>query len=444
MKHKKKPSLILLALLMWISISPFSQANPGGSPIIWADERQLTFDPVYWMIDPDTGKNITYYETDFDALSSVAATKDSKIWIVWQTDETGDDEIFYKVYNMKTGKWTNDTQLTSHPNYDVGPSILQTSDGKIWVFWTTNRVGNYEIFYTTTSDNGASWSTETPATTDPRSDVSPAVAQASDGKIWLVWSRKAATGNQDIYYKTYNGTSWSDDVQLTTHTNLDETPAVMQAKDGKIWVFWSRSMPDALTQIWYKSFDGSSWSSETQLTTEEKDNMDPAAFVEQDGTIWVMWQSKEQTGQATWDLFYKISLDNGTTWSLPIQFTTHKEDDLWPSATQAPDKSFWIVWTSNRPDSNGNDNVDLYLKFSFPGDVTGPSGVPDGIIDVLDLDAIKKAMPTTPSSLGQDPPGQAAPPWEWGEWNPNCDLYVDGTINILDLVIAAVNYGRHA
>jgi len=431
MKHKKTLSLILLTFLtLTILMIPSPLASPGSGPIIWTEDRQLTFDPVEWDIDPETGKNITTYYTDFDLSPSITATKDNKIWVVWETDETGNEEIFYKIYAVKTGKWTNDTQLTFNPNYDFGPAILQTLDNKIWVFWTSNRSGNNETFYKVTSDNGASWSTETQVTNDPRSDVSLAATQANDGRIWLVWSRETATSSQDIFYKTYNGTSWSDETQLTTNTNPDRSPSVVQAKDGKIWVFWSQYMTDTHEQICYKTFDGSSWSSEAQLTSDPKDNLNPTALAEQDGTLWVLWQSKEQQVPATWDLFYKISLDNGVTWSLSsIQFTTDKKDDIQPSVTQALDKSLWVVWTSNRLDSNGNSNVDLYYRVSLLGDINK-----DGIINTQDLDMIARAMATDPNW----PHGTG-----WNQWNPDCDLNVDNQVDIEDLVIAIVNYGRH-
>jgi len=432
MKHKKTLSLILLTLsTLIIIITPSPLASPGSGPIIWSGDRQLTFDPVEWDIDPETGKNITTYYVDFDLSPSITATKDNKIWVVWQTDETQNDEIFYRIYNFNTGTWTNNTQLTFNPSYDLGPAVLQAKDGKIWVFWASDRTGNYDIFYKVTSDNGASWSTEIQMTNDPRTDVHAAVAQASDGKIWLVWSRETATTSYDIFYKTYNGTSWSDETQLTTNTDSDQLPSVTQAKDGKIWVFWSRYMPDTHEQICYKTFNGSTWSSETQLTSDlNKDSMYPAAFVEQDGTIWVFWQSKEQQVPATWDLFYKISLDNGATWSLsPIQFTADKKDDIQPSVTQALDKSLWVVWTSNRLDSNGNSNVDLYHKVSLLGDLDK-----SGIINTIDFYIIGKAMATTPAW----PSGTG-----WNQWNSECDLNIDNIVDIEDLAIATVNYGKH-
>jgi len=63
-----------------------------------------------------------------------------------------------------------------------------------------------------------------------------------------------------------------------------------------------------------------------------------------------------------------------------------------PSATQLPDKSIWIVWTSNRLDSNGNPNIDLYIQISLLGDVDK-----NGVIDITDVDMIKRALATDPT-----------------------------------------------
>lgn len=429
MKLRNASQAITPAVLIFIILmAHVPMAKPSSSALIWSDERQFTYDPTYTYEDPETGKNITEYYIYFDIAPSVMATQDNKVWIAWQTDEFGEDEIFYKILN---GTWSDKVRITHNANYDMGPAILQTSDHKIWVFWTSDRTGNNEIFYKVTSNFGASWSADTQATDDTRSDQSPTVIQANDGKMWLVWSRRTGTSNKDLFYKTFDGTTWSDEFQLTTNTNLDESPSVVQAKDERIWVFWSQYMPDTHYQICYtKSSDGSTWSSEAQLTTEPKDNMSPAALVEIDGTMWVFWQSKEQRTQATFDLFYACSFSNGSSWSSFVQFTADREDDIQPAVTQAPDKSIWVFWASNRLDSNGNDNVDLYQKTTLLGDVNK-----DGIVDIADMDIIKRALLTTPA----DPPGTG-----WDQWNPECDLNVDNIIDVQDLATASVNFGRQA
>jgi len=58
------------------------------------------------------------------------------------------------------------------------------------------------------------------------------------------------------------------------------------------------------------------------------------------------------------------------------------------------------------------------------GDVTGPAGVPDGKVNVLDLAAVLVKFGTTPASPN---------------WNPNMDLNKDGVVNMKDLAIVLKN-----
>jgi len=432
MSRRKTMSLALLVLLM-ASVMFISTSNAFRAPLIWSGEILIAIDPSFTYED-DNGVIITIYFTPCDEFASAISTLDRDVWIAWQSEFPRDSEsperieVFYRVYD---GYWTNATQLTNSPGKNNrAPALLQTSDGTIWVFWVSDRTGNDEIFYKTTSNYGVSWSTDMQVTNNVTRDASPASVQTSDGKIWLVWSRQINSTTEQIYYRTFNGAGWSAESQLTTTVNsINQLPSIIQAHDGKIWVFWSRNMTTTY-QIFYKTFDGATWTDSTQLTADDRYNLDPAALVERDGTIWVFWDSKTQHAQSTYDLYYKTSANNGTTWSSSAQFTTDQENDWQPTATQTQDKGIWVIWTSTRKDPNDNLNQDLYARITVLGDIDH-----NGEIDMTDLSTISKATGTDSSW----PQGT-----DWNQWNPECDLNLDNKVNVLDLSTAALNFGQSA
>lgn len=429
MSPKKYAAFMLILLLTNIAL--VSIGNGFTGPLIWSGELLLTVDPSFTYED-DNGKIITDYFTPLDEFPSVVSAQNREVWVAWQSETPPENpnrfEILYKVYN---GYWTNATQLTNNPsNNNRTPALLQTSDGIIWVFWVSDRTGNNEIFCKTTSNYGVSWASELQVTNDTRRDGNPAVTQTSDGKVWLVWSRQLNISTEQIWYKTFNGTGWSAESQLTTTGNvINQLPSVIQAADGRIWVFWSRNMTTTY-QIFYKIFNGTQWLSAAQLTTDDRYNIDPNAFTERDGTIWVFYASKTQQAQATYDIYYKTSGNNGSTWSASSQFTTNNQHDWEPTATQTQDKGIWVIWASTRDDPNGLPNEDLYQRITVLGDIDH-----SGTIDITDLETISRASATDPSW----PHGTG-----WNQWNPVCDLNLDNKVNILDMVIAAVNFGRSA
>jgi hypothetical protein len=69
------------------------------------------------------------------------------IWAFWRSTESGNDDIWYKRYSRASDSWGNDTPLTTDSAGDYEPFALEDQDGTIWVFWVSQRSGNYDIRY---------------------------------------------------------------------------------------------------------------------------------------------------------------------------------------------------------------------------------------------------------------------------------------------------------
>jgi len=281
---------------------------------------------------------------------------------------THDYEIYYKLSHDHTVSWSNDTVLTDNEVEDVDPSTFQVANGTIYIFWSSNINGNYDIFYQASSDFGYSWSNRKQVTYDTNEDKGPSVIQTHDGNIWMAWCSNRY-GDYEIMYKRYDGSAWSPDMRLTTSTNSDATPSIMQTLDKTMWIFWP---------------------------------------------------SDELSPTSTGDIYYKISSDNGDTWSSQsIQFTTHTMEDTLPCVTQMDDTEIWVVWTSNRGD-DPDGNWDIYYRSSIAGDLNE-----DGVVDDLDLAIVNQ-------SFGY---------YYWEpEYDAVADINKDGFVGLQDVIIVAVHY----
>jgi len=314
---------------------------------------------------PDMGLT---WNNNIDGNPSIAQANDGKIWVVWNSYRTGNAEIFYKVYDsFKVHPWSSEKNLTANPSVDKTPSIMQAKDGKIWVVWSTNRDGNYKIYYKTSSNNGATWSPDQNLTAiqNPKDDEHPSIMQTVNGTIWLAWSANR-TGNYEIYYKTSqdNGTTWSTDMSLNYTDTDDRNPSITQSADGKIYFVWVRNKDqdkdgDPDLNIWYRTYYYSYlsnkwvWSGSTTQVTQDLDvfNLNPSITQAKDGKIWVVWDSDKLSAQA--DLYYRILLSA----ELPTRLTINQGEDFAPSIMQAADETIWIVWAAYRAD-----NFDIYYK----------------------------------------------------------------------------------
>lgn len=542
-------NIFLSALLIMAAVS---MALSSGHTLSWSTQNN----------------RLTTYSY-FDGFPSVAETSDGRIWIVWTRDILGNFTLFYATSDDLGATWSNEKNLTKElaPGQDSNPSIFQAINGTIWVFWQSNRpppppppepdftldaspnnlsipqggsdnstiivtsinnfsdpvdlsvqfvpdgvnttlnpsqvtpppngnanstltvsvettatpgnytltvVGkskdkkhtvnialeiisseetlssegttsdqtcvralfslfslsstestgteeeDYEIYYKTSHDNGDTWSDDIPLTNNTNEDMGPSIIQLENGTIFLVWESDK-TGNPEIFYKTtLDGASWSDEKQITTNSAFDHGPSVIQTMDGRIWVAWS-SNRFGDNEIFYKTYDGISWSNETRLTNSTNSDASPSLLQTLDGTIWIFWSSIEDSSTATHDIYYKISSDNGSTWSESIQFTTDKYEDIWPSTMQSHDTKIWVVWVTNRDDQEDG-NWDIYYRTSLPGDING-----DGIVDISDLEIVAQAFGRSKGEEG---------------YNVDADLNSDGVIDVIELAIVGRYYGE--
>ena len=277
---------------------------------------------------------------------------------------------------------------------------------------------DYDIYYKVSHDNGATWLNDTLLSNNDFDDLCPSIYQLENGTIFLAW-QSLGSGNQDIYYMTtVDGTIWSNTTQLTTYSGHDRAPSVTQTSDGKIWVAWSTNRTGD-NEIFYKTYDGTSWSDDMRLTYSPDSEVAPTILQTIDDNIYIFWCSTPPTtGDA--DIYYKVSSDDGASWSESIQFTTDNNEDMWPSATQARDTKIWVVWVSNRADQPDG-NWDIYWRTSLAGDINE-----DGIVDIVDLSIIGYAFGTFEGEPN---------------YNPDADINKDGIVDIGDITIVCIYYG---
>jgi len=360
---------------------------------------------------------------DFDGIPAVIETDDRTVWIFWTRKTLDRYNVFYVTSAYGEAAWSQETQLTSSRGANSGVSVCQASDSTIWLVWASDRTGNYDLYYKTSSDYGGTWSNDTQLTFHSGRDLKPAIRQMSDGTIWIVWSSNRS-GGYDLYLKTSqnNGDSWSDDMQLTTDPSLDKMPSLAQMSNGTIWLVWASDRTGNYDLYYKTSSDfGNSWSGNTQLSGGSTIDSNPCVFQTMDGTIWIFWSRRQASENATDDIYYKHSSDNGVSWSDSFQLTSDNYDDIWPSATQTSRVKIWVVWTSDRADQPDWGNYDIYYRTSLVGDVNG-----DGIVNVVDLTIVALSY-----GFFEGEPG----------YDPEADINSDGLVDMRDLTLVAMHLG---
>ena len=244
--------------------------------MVWHSDISGNCDVWYSMYN---GKNWTvpYQLTSNSAWNrwpSVAFLKDGSVVVVWASNRTGSWSIWYKIYS--DGYWTDDYQLsmpspynTSHYNYV--PAITQLNNGTAAIAWTSNASGNFDVvlgYYNLISNklqfNNIMNITHANSTQE---FYVRSILQTSDGRIWIfpfdMHNYNSGFGGITTMYYNYSddgGSTWTGGVLAKGSGYV--WPSGVELGNGTLLVLFDgdyiqRNVPSTIYEIKYSS---GSWS----------------------------------------------------------------------------------------------------------------------------------------------------------------------------------------
>jgi hypothetical protein len=323
-----------------------------------------------------------------DILPSAVQASNGTLWLAWQStrnsQSNGRTDIIYKTNT--NGIWSIDHNLTTS-GWNSGPSLVQLSNGTILAFWSIKSGTSFLVYSSLT--NGRSWSTPVQITQTVYNDTLPSAAVARDGTIWLVWTRVNGTNLnipliKQIFYKTYKNGVWSSEAQLTTDSVQNHDAGVMVGKDGVVRVVWSKGAAGTNYQIFSKYYNGATWSPDKANVTSAPSSTDdhPAIMQDRNGTLWIFWERLIVVSSLIqyYEVWGKSSYDMGKTWTPDTQLTPTPGsviyDSFTPFAVQTSFgvKSILLFYSSNfniSPNYNIFDLTSTAVNNVYDVSVTG-------------------------------------------------------------------------
>ena len=302
-----------------------------------------------------------------DFAPTVIQGLDGTAWVIWEyvafNGRSALPVIDYRtsanpspVYNASN--WSGNQVLSQTPlSQNLSPSVSQYRNGTMYVSFASNRTGNYNIFLKQYSP-GIGWSGDRQATLSTLDQIGSSVVAASDGSLWLFYDRSINPTTANIYYKVGRGGSWSQETALTTDASSirNTQPSAYQMNDGSVWMVWTRTDSTGLGNLYYKIFSNGAWSAQVQLTSGTNSDGHPAILQDSNTTIWVAWSRDLPVGGSSFqfDIFYNYSVNGGASWAGEANLTndvgcsTLCPDDMNPNFAQMKDGRVYLFWSSNR------------------------------------------------------------------------------------------------
>ncbi len=283
----------------------------GSIWIFWSrtpsnGNSQIMFD----RFDRASGKwrgarQVTTGDAGSDTAPTAVVDGRGTLWVLWSRGPASASVLCYTRFDRNSGKWTGEFQFTG--GSDSAPTAVVDGSDNLWVFWSrSSTLGNLSVRCNRYDLAQGKWVGETGLTDGTSSSLDAVAVLDGDRVPWVFWT-STRNGNADVYFRRWDrvGGSWEAERRLTTDAGQDSEVAALAGDGGDLWVFWSNrpggsARPRVLCRRYTR--DGG-WGNTIQVSPGPASGFKPAATRDREGDIWIFWT--HITGSNPTDIWYR-------------------------------------------------------------------------------------------------------------------------------------------
>ncbi len=262
---------------------------------------------------------------------SISSDGHGHVFIVFEgiNSETGAADIYYSSSSDGGKTWSK--RLDVHPTAGVStrPRVVVEKNGAIDVVWTDTAYGVYnpEIYFTRSTDFGRTWITPLNISQTPGASRDPQLAIGPNDTIHVVFAdTPSSAASRDIFYtfSTDGGKTWAKDRALenvsTTPSDSSE-PSLAVSPDGSIHVAWKEEDPtsEARHQIYYSQRVQNAWSNGKDVSNKLRYSYHPVVACGPSGKVYINWLDRSDREGAS-DIWC-LTMNGNTPVGQPVHVT---------------------------------------------------------------------------------------------------------------------------
>ena len=250
-----------------------------------------------------------------------------------------------------------------------GPSGVVNATNT-YVVWADNTPGNSEIFFRASQSLGT-----TNISNNAGESAQPQIA-VSGNNVYVVWADRTPGINFDIFFAVSidNGQTFSTPINLSNNTGSSTQPQIA-ASGNNVYVTWEDRTPGNPEIFFAVSIDnGQTFSTPINLSNNTGGSTEPQIAVS--GTnVYVTWIDNTP-GNFNIDIFFAVSIDNGQSFSTPINLSNNTGLSS-QQQIAASGNNVYIVWTDSTPGNNdilfatSNDNGQSFNTINISNNAGG-------------------------------------------------------------------------
>jgi hypothetical protein len=331
----------------------------GNINIVWEDSGDCSFLTSNIFFSRSTDGGITFstptnlsatMNTALFSFPQIAVDAAGNINVVWESD-TGNLAIWFSGLRNGGATFSSPKMVSTNPGGSLNAQIAVDKNGSINVVWEDDIAGHSDVSFSRSTDNGTNFSfpmnLSNPLGNCIANSNSPRIGLDAAANINVVWTNDCG-GNFDIFLSrsSDNGATFSSPKNLSGTPGSSVNPQLFVDTAGNINVVWEENTPADI--FFVRSSDGGvTFSSAQNLSHNAGSSSNAWLTVDAGANINVAW---EDTTPGNRDILFNRSTDSGATF-LPTPLNLSSNSGLSAAVQIAADKNgnINVAWQDRTP-----------------------------------------------------------------------------------------------
>ncbi len=159
---------------------------------------------------------------------TVAVGGDGRVWVIWSQNFNGNWDLVARAFEPKTNRWSPPQRLTKGSGADINAAAATDARGRVWVAWQGWNKDNFDIWAMPLDG------TPLQVSQSLANDWSPSIAVTKDERIWVAYDTYEK-GNYDVWLAEIRDERMERHPVATT-LRFEARPHLAVDHQDRIWV----------------------------------------------------------------------------------------------------------------------------------------------------------------------------------------------------------------
>jgi hypothetical protein len=166
---------------------------------------------------------------------SVAVDGAGRVWVAWSQNTGGRWQIYRRAYDPAAGSWAAVEQVTHEPGSQINVVSATDSQGGVWWAWQGRRGKHFQIFLL-----GSAAGAQPIAVTDqPANHWDPAIAADSHGLVYVAWD-SYENGNYDVFLRPFRDGRGEPVLPVANSSDFEARASLAVDRQDRVWIAYER------------------------------------------------------------------------------------------------------------------------------------------------------------------------------------------------------------